>query len=449
MPLLRSIVLAGFLFALGAAVSGCNSSGARRDFTTVQPPAMPQVNATPTYTPSVKADADIVAAAIQLARAGNPSAAAAEVGGPRDPLDRARLAGSVTATLAAADLRVADAFVRALPFGSAQLAAVDSLAGAQVERDPEQALDWALGWSDVHSSRATRQAVARAAVAREGREAIDRISRRPAGVGRDDMLATAAGAWARRDAPAALGWLRDQPDDALKPRLTSAIGFEIAQTRPDRAVEVAELMPAGRNRWLLLSAIAQTWVAVDSKAALAWAGQLPAGEARDAAFSGVETGFGVPLARRGGSAPGTRSGSSRTRGGAGAVPVDSLQDSPAFNAWLATQTGTLSRDEAILEYVRQRGALEPRTVGTWLASLPGGATRDRAMEIYLEQVVPTAPSTAAEWVRSLPRSERTDDMIERTARRWLQTNPDAAATWIEGTPMPSYLRERILRDAGR
>jgi hypothetical protein len=449
MPRLRTVYLPVLILVLGAIAGGCNSSGGRRNFTTIAPPAMPQVNAPPSYIPGTKADAEIVASALDLARAGDAAAAAAEIGVPRDPLDRARLAERVASALAATDPAAATALARALPLGGAQLAVIEIVARTQAERDAEQTLDWALAWSSDHAGRVARRAAARALVARDAGGAIERISRRPPDVARDDLLVAAAGAWARQDAPAALAWLRAWPDDALKPRLTSGIGFEMAQTRPERAVEVAELLPAGRNRWLLLSAIAQTWVAVDAKTALAWADGLPAGEAREAALAGAETGFGVPLARRGARAPGTRGGSSRTRGGAGAIATSDATDSPAFAAWLATQTGRLSRDEAIFEYVRQRGALEPQSVGAWLAALPGGPTRERAMEIYVENVLSTAPAEVARWLRTVPRSDRTDEMIEKTARRWLLTNPDAAAGWLQDQPLPGYLKDRLLRDAGR
>jgi hypothetical protein len=40
-------------------------------------------------------------------------------------------------------------------------------------------------------------------------------------------------------------------------------------------------------------------------------------------------------------------------------------------------------------------------------------------------------------------------MIEQTARRWLQTSPDAAEAWLQDLPLPGYLKDRLLRDAGR
>ena len=269
LPSRRSLNLLCALSVLGGIAAGCNSSGARRSFTTIGPPAMPQVNATPSYDSRTKSESEVVAAALQLARAGDHAGAAAEIAMPRDPFDRARMAGQVAATLAAGDPGMAAEFARALPWGGAQAAAVEAVAQAYAGGDPQPAIDWALTWTDVHSGRVARHAVARALVARDARDAIERITRRPVGVARDDLLVAAAGAWARRDAPAALTWLRGWPEDELKPRLTSGIGFEIAQSQPARAVDVAELMPAGRNRWLLLSAIAQTWVAIDAKEALA------------------------------------------------------------------------------------------------------------------------------------------------------------------------------------
>jgi len=356
----------------------------------------------------------------------------------------------VAGELAETDPAAATRLARALSPGGAQLAALDAVAVRLADRGPAAALDWALGdWPEPFSARHARGAVARALAARDAADTVERLGQLPASVARDDLLLATAGAWARRDPGAALDWLRRWPEDDLKPRLTSGIGFEIAQTRPDRAIEVTEMLPAGRNRWLLTSAIAQTWVAVDAKAALAWAGQLPAGEARDAAFAGAETGFGVPLSRRGVSAPGTRSGASRTRGGGGAVVTVRPEDSPAFAAWLATQPGRVADDEAILEYVRQRGALEPQTVGAWLNTLPGGTVRDRAAEIYFESVLPGAPDEVARWLRGVPPSDRSDAMIERTVRRWLLTNPSAAEAWMNGTPLPGYLKDRLLRDIGR
>ncbi|MGH7946710.1 MAG: hypothetical protein ACREH8_17440, partial [Opitutaceae bacterium] len=109
----------------------------------------------------------------------------------------------------------------------------------------------------------------------------------------------------------------------------------------------------------------------------------------------------------------------------------------------------MSREEAILEYIRQRGALEPGAIGPLISTLPPGYARDQATEIYLDGLLlGSSPMEAARWVRSLPRSERSDELIEKTARRWLLASPDAAADWLEQTTLPPHRKAQLLREAG-
>jgi hypothetical protein len=320
---------------------------------------------------------------------------------------------------------------------------------ALVRRDSAAAIEWARGLTDRLTAGAARRVVAEELVRTDPRAAVDRITALPADAARDEMLGFAAAAWVRQDAAKAISWLRSLPEGERKQALTTTMGFEIAQQNPNQAIALAETLPTGRNRWLLLSAIGQTWVATDSKAALGWAARLPAGEPRDAAFAGIETGLGVPSSRRTPSGPAIRGGGSRSSPRAIAPDWPEVS-SPAFAAWLATQQPGMSRDEAILEYVRQRGVLEPQAVGQWLASLPGSTTRDRAMELYIDSLLRgSSPAEAARYLTSLPRSDRTDDMVEKTAERWLLSSPDAATTWIHETPMPADRKERLLREAGQ
>jgi hypothetical protein len=294
-----------------------------------------------------------------------------------------------------------------------------------------------------------RRAAVEELVRANPRAALDRVLAQPESREREDMLQIAVAEWARRDATAAVDWVRALPEDERKKRLTSTAAFEVAQADPNRALALADTLPAGRDRWLLLSAIGQTWVARDPKAALAWAGQLPAGEQRDAAFSGIDTGMGIPSRRRVASAPG--SGANRTRGSARAMVGIGAPDTSSadFAAWLATQRPGMSNDEAILEYVRQRGALQPWAVGPWLSSLPGGPARDRAMEVFVDGLLVGSPADAARYISILPRSDRSNEMIEKTAKRWLLTNPNAAEMWLRDTPLTPDRKEQLLREAGR
>lgn len=441
----RRAALTG-LIAVG--LGGC-ASGERQASNPDRRPPMPTIAPAGTaIQPLFASDVERAAAVVQLVQSNQIGSAVSRLEKFPTYAERSRIVTRVMAELAQRDPGAGGRLLVALPANAVPVGVVEDFAQAWVARDATAALAWAAGLPDDPTGRTARRAVAQQLVARDPRAAVDTISKLPQNPARDDTLVAAGAAWSRRDPDAAIGWLRELPDGDLRRRLTSSIAFEIAQVRPQRAAEVADMLPAGRDRWVLFSAIAQTWVAMDSKAALNWAAQLPAGEARDAALAGADTGMGIPGKRRIADAPGTRSGASRTRGGGAAVLVQEV-NSAAFAAWLATQPPGMSRDEAILEYVRQRGALEPGAIGPWLESLPQGATRDRAMQIYVEGLVTRSPLEATRWVQQLPRSDRSDELLEKTARELIRTNPDAAAQWIEQSTLPQDRKDWLLREAGR
>ena len=405
-------------------------------------PASSQPEAAPT-------EAESFALAQRLARSGDFSGAVrawSRISGSEARRSRAL---QLARTLADADPHQAERWAMALPPGLAQDAALGIAAEAQVRRDAATALNWALQPRDGEAGRVVRRSVAGELGRTNARVTLEQLRGTAASGTRDEMLVLTASAWARHEPNAALDWVRALPDDALKQRLISSVGFEIAQTTPDRAMSVAEMLPAGRNRWLLVGAAAQTWIAKDPQGAMAWVKTLPAGEARDAAYAGFDAGLGVPSSRRIANAPGTRGGTGRTRGGFAAAAALRDGDSPSFELWLASQRPGMSREEAILEYVRQRGSAAPGSVGQWLASLPSSTARDHAMEVYVENLLNVSPRDAAEVLRTMPRSERTHEMVERTARRLLLTNPQAAEMWMEQMGIPQFRREELLRGVSR
>ena len=107
----------------------------------------------------------------------------------------------------------------------------------------------------------------------------------------------------------------------------------------------------------------------------------------------------------------------------------------------------MSHEEAILEFVRQRGAADLGAVGNVVAMLPDASVRQRAIDIYLDQALRNSPANAANWLRSLPPSDQSQDMIEKTARQWMQTDPRAAETWLQETSLPGFRKEELLRQA--
>lgn len=427
-------------------LGGCANSDSRSP---VNGPAMPTIRAASAQPAVPLAEADKIDAALRAARANDFQAAAQTVVVGTDSMERARLARGVTTALAMDDPARAAEFAVAVAAGGTQLNAVEIAARAWVRRDADAALRWAVGLSNVSIGMTARRAVGEDMAAQNPRDAIERILAFPVTTARDEVIGFAVAAWARRDADAAIGWVRDLGDGELKARMISTASFEIAQTNPERAVALTEMLPAGRNRWLLLGAVAQTWVAKDAQAAMAWAKGLPAGEAREAAFAGFDTGLGLPSSRRIARAPGVRSGASRTRGGVAAATALRTGDTPSFELWLSSQRPGMSREEAILEYVRQRAAGEPAAIGQWLTTLPPSAARDQAMRAYVDNVLTTSPRDAANFLRSLPRSDLTPELMERTARHLLLTDPVAAEAWINQSGLPEFKKQELLREARR
>lgn len=389
---------------------------------------------------------EILATALRLASNNDVPAAVRTLELTADPAERTRVSINLVQSLASQNPSLAAATALALPFGPTRSSAVELAASSWIERDATAALNWSLALSDPATANLARRSVARELVRENPRAALDRVQALPADGGRDDLVAIAAGAWARQDPEAAASWLREQPDDSLRQRLTTSIAFEIAQISPNRAIALAETLPAGRDRWLIVSEIAQTWVAVDQSAAFAWASRLETPEAREAAIAGITTGLGVSSARRTNNPPNFGRGA-RILGGRSTYAMGGPLDPPEFTLWVASQSRKMSRDEAILEFVRQRGAQDGGSIGSWLANLTNGSASQRAREIYLDEKLRGSPADAASWLRSLPSSERSDEMIEKTARQWLLTDPGAAATWLRETNLPPFRQEELLRQA--
>lgn len=229
--------------------------------------------------------------------------------------------------------------------------------------------------------------------------------RLPEGPRREEGVGLAAARWARRDATRAWDWARELPAGELKTRVATSIGFEVAQIAPNRAIVIADTLPEGRNRWLLLSTSAQTWVAREPDAAMAWARQLPPGGARDAALAGVET---------------------------------SLAMTPHYP--------TVPRDGFPRRGRRVFGGQVAGVTADELSSLPPGSDRDRALRNHFNQLLLMSPALAADWLNSLAPAERSDEMVERLVRDWLPQNPAAAEAWIDQAIVQPDRKRELLRE---
>jgi hypothetical protein len=427
---------------LGLSLAGCVSHDASSTVSERPMPTMrPRTNVQKPKVP----EQEIVATALRAALNNDVPTALRTLELAGEPAERASAAGKLVRALAEQNPAMAAAVALGLPSSPTRSSAIEAAALAWVQRDSEAALRWSLDLSDPSTAHVARRTVIGALVrGTNPKSTLDRITALPAGETRDHATGLAAAAWARHDFEGANAWLRQQSDDAFRQRLASIMAFETAQVSPPNAITLSEMLPPGRDRWIIFSEIGETWVAIDRNAALNWANRLPEKEAREAAIAGIETGSGLGSTRRGTVAP-RPTGS--FRGGARvANAIESAIDPAEFKLWLASQTRPMSRDEAIQEFVRQRGMLDAGPVGTWLATLPPSEPgRRSALETYFDQTLRTSPANAANWLRSLPISDRRDEMIEKTVRELKITDPNAAAALAREMNLPPGRQEELLR----
>ena len=428
--------------------AGCtHATGSDNSDASVTPrPSMPTVVPPPRPPVITLSETEAAATSLAAARASDFPAARRALETLTDRAARARATLSTVETLAAENPASASSLALALPPDLTQATALEIAARAHARKDSDGAVAWALGFSDPNLATTARRAVAEELVRAEPAAALKRLHSLPASPARDDTLAFGVAAWAHHDADAARGWSRAVEDETLRHRLTLSTVFAVAPNHPARAAQIAETLPLGQDRGRVFSALAQTWIASDATAAMAWVTKLPPGDLREAAMAGVDTGTGAAGRRRHNTGP--RLGGATRMGGTGvsaATLESNLPTFPAFSAWLASQPLPMSRDEAIIEFIKQRGALDVGAIGNWITTLPGGPTRQRALETYFAETLRTSPAAAANWLRSVPPSDRSDAMVEEVARRWLQTEPGAAADWLRESNLPQFRKDEILR----
>lgn len=324
--------------------------------------------------------------------------------------ERDAVVRALFATIAQEDLGLGVRLVQAMPAGTMLTQATEVVARAMIDRDPGAAVQWALTWLEPETAHVGRQAVAEQWVERDPRAALDHLLALPTSPARTELVSFAVAGWGQRDATAAMAWVHGRPAGEDKNLAARSLAFALAQVQPERAVEVMEWMPEGRDRWLVVTAIGQTWVARNPMEAWRWAGRLPEAEAREAAFAGIETGLGGARTRR-------------------TVDASVIASSAASLGLRSAGGGGGAVDD-------------PRL-------LPPGAERERELRRKFDEALAESPVRASIWLASLPLPDRRDEMIDDLARRWLTTDPSAARNWMEQTILSNERKAQLLREAGR
>jgi hypothetical protein len=103
----------------------------------------------------------------------------------------------------------------------------------------------------------------------DGTRAAEWALARPSGPVREQVLRSAFGSWARSDPSAALEWAERQPDE-VRGAFLDSYATALADTEPQRALEVSAAIADATRRRQIQEQLAQSWLAKQPEIASSW-----------------------------------------------------------------------------------------------------------------------------------------------------------------------------------
>jgi hypothetical protein len=167
--------------------------------------------------------------------------------------------------------------------------------------------------------------------------------------GRRDVLRGVAQGWGSKDPAAALAWAAGLSDTNDQRGTLTDVAFQMAHSDPARAMAAAQQYHLDEGIGDVLPALAVQWAEQDLPAALAWAGEQPAGDQRDQILARV----GFVQSR---TAPAE----------AGAMVLAEIPPGPV-------------QEEAVMSVLNQWAQKDLSGVSAWVQAFPEGPFKERAL----------------------------------------------------------------------
>ncbi len=248
-------------------------------------------------------------------------------------------------------------------------------------------------------------------------------------------------AWLQQDSTAAMQWLRTQAEGPQKRELFSYLCDKLTGENPNRAVELAAMMPNGKAQDDALRKITSTWARDDLQGALAWVQMQDDSHVREMILPSVadwlvlsQPAQAMKLAQE---VPGKTGETSASL----VLTTWTRHDPMAAIAWAAEQpnrTQYLSRIAAVWADV------DLTKTGQWLSTFPASSERDSMLAAAAEQAVNNKPESAAQWIAGIQDEQKRIDAYKNFASRWLHLQPQAAQAWISNAPLSAELKNQML-----
>lgn len=236
------------------------------------------------------------------------------------------------------------------------------------------------------------------------------------------------------DAERAFTIISDISDPMDQRTALEAVLGTISTSRPELAIQYAELLPEGEMKSKVLKNAAQRWAYEDVLAVFDWVATQP-----ESTQAEVMRGLAEPLARK-------------DLGFAMSYPLD-LVPTAIRRDWVATILSYAARENPaaahawIKEYqdfpeysfwlMRMAGAWaqsDPYAALEAVSEIPDDEERRRAMSSLIGGWASVDGAAAAGWVENMASASDRAGLIHSVAYRWHRTHPSAARDWVLGLP---------------
>lgn len=391
--------------------------------------------------------------------------------------------------------------------GRAREQAQRGLVNALLQSDPSAAWDYAQ--SLPPEGAAYRQQVIQTWAGSDPHAALRAAFSIKDGNTRANAVSGAVAAWSRTDFPDALQYAIAVEDTTLRSDIFRAMSSDAGQNRQQLLNAMVEHMPIGDNFQSALSNIFSGWArdnpaeaaaavsqlppgpalarateqiasqwarAGASDEVLAWAQQLPQGEARtnalESLFSQLSTKdpqqalaalAGLSPEDRGNALRSLAAGWSKTNPQAVLQWAGTLTDkgerarivNDALSQWANTAPDQAAahaqrlpaeqRDDAMRAVVQRWAAKDAEAAADWLVRQPDGPAKDSSVAVLARKLAPEDPETALRWAESISNTGARDRQIEQIAADWMRQDPAAARPWVEQSRLSPKVRDRLLK----
>jgi hypothetical protein len=322
--------------------------------------------------------------------------------------------------------------------------------------------------------------------------AITQAQQLAPGRNRRDALGQVVRMWREHDPDAAMRWVLDQPNSALRTQVLRDVFYDLSAEDPQRALRLAEQagplasiqgteiifehwaatdpgaaaaraeeLPPGAMRLDAIDSIARSWAERDPESAIAWARSLSTPEEVRRALSGAmmthsyqhpeaafRTAIGVEEIES--YAIDSLAGSWARTDARGALSfIETLPPSRRRDVALRSVALELSFEEpmealrvasllpdghdraGIIEGVAMElASVDPRSAATWAAGLSEERDRGRAISRVVESWAENDPTAAADFVAHLPEGDEREAAQADLATQWARRDPMAASRWV-------------------